>query len=310
MKKMFRFHIEKRDKPLFTIEPIDISAGFQTITVNLNQEFKLGEVSYIILKTGFTYKIQILWNNEEFRIYTRLSLLLPITLNELSNKKSIVGIRPPANRLETILANFKIGFKTVKFTNSDIRIVDNYEFKITDGSMETAGASVIFKNFNWIILANKTNNKMIFNKIILRENINMYPESLNELESRISTFRFYDHYSELKSEDIRPAFEKMILESLKINKKSLANVLYYKSEPFALEIKNIDDNSIYTDGLIHDDVERICSDYSYIIKRDLRCDLTEIYINPDKINVGMIYLVQTIISEIGGCNNELRGISK
>lgn len=305
MKKMFKIHITKEDKnELFTIEPIEECKGLYTINVGLNEEFKLGDVYYKVIKLGNTYKLKLLFNDEMVRIYNRITIVLPITPNETTGNKTMIGIRPPANRLESILTNFKIGYKSLKYVQSDIKVMNKYEIKLTDGETSDFGNGYIaFSRFNWVVLGNKSNNKVIFEKIVVKESISNNTDSLNSLESKLATLRFYDHYSDVPPDEIKPTFEKMLTNYFKIPKSELNDVLTYNDQPIELNMSAITTDTLITDGLLYSDPSYKCSDYKYIIQyaRSLRTNLkhklAKIYINPNKLNVGLIYLIQTILSK-------------
>lgn len=290
MKTKFKIHIDKsKGYPLFTIEPLEQVKNINTLTVKLDEIFKLGEVEYKIVRFGHLFKIQLIKDNINFRIYNRISILLPI--KNTSGNTKIIGIKPPTNRLEQILSTFKIGYKSLRMTNSNVRLIDRYEFKITDGKISTYSQYIYCENFNWAILANKSNNRLIFDKIIVREDINDNAEALNELESKLGMMRFYDQYVDAPKADIITMFEKMLVDLFKIKKDRLAEILKYSNEP--LPINNINIKNVNTDGVIYTNDYKCC-EYKYFIIFD-KCGLSSIIINPDTLNIGIMYMIQNIL---------------
>lgn len=313
MKNNYTVTIDKKND-IITFMSDSCDPCCQTCTARIDEEFKLGVISYIVKKVKYTYKLKLITTGDEFRLYNNLQILVPVNR---SRDMKIMGIRKAVNKLEEILTFNNIGFNQLRKVSGEVRMTDTYDFYYTDGIESRDGYNCTFKKFNWIISAKLYDKCCRVINIVVDDKIETNDKALETLTDKLSFIRHYRHssyrHTQSDSFDLNKVYdlEKILRDKLNCSKLDLNDIVFYMDDnnfdDTLIPMSSIDDNTIVTDGIIShlkDGLFKI-NDVKFIIRYAKKLEdfdavpeykLHSIMINTDKLNTSVLYLIENELS--------------
>lgn len=314
MKKKFKVSIE-REKDL-----ISLTGEVESITTVIDKTFFIGTAEYIINKIGNVYKISLVETNQSFRLYNNLIILLP---DYIGMDNRITAIRNPRNNVESILSLYNIGYNILQKETKSIRIPEYYRLQYTDGNVEDNSCGFkIYSDYNWIIVAEPENSACRIIKIICSEYINDNRSALDSLSEQLAFLKKWYASQNIKKDSPQLISQnknmvRSIFKKYGLTDEQISDVIKFRrGEEAGITIEQmdgIDDDTVITDGMVteYESMSNIrnaykIEDFRYFIrfaklndgnKSTLKYKLAYISINENKLNMGLVYIIEHILSK-------------
>lgn len=314
MKQKFKVSID-RERDL-----ISLTGDVESVTVNVGKTFFIGTAEYIINKIGNIYKISLVETYQSFRLYNNLMILLP---DHIGMDNRINAIRNPRNNVESILSLYNIGYNVIQKENKSIRIPEYYRLQYTDGNVEdTPSGFKIYSDYNWIIIAEAENTSCRIIKIICSDYINDNRSALDSLSEQLAFLKKWHITQNIKKDSPQLISEnknmiRSIFKKYGLNNEQLTDVIVFRrgedNGTTVEQMNGIDDDTVITDGMVteYDSITSIpnaykIEDFRYLIrfaklndgnKSTLKYKLAYISINENKLNMGLVYIIEHILSK-------------